>query len=79
MADLLSTFSGIVALADLGASGAIDLGTAVHFAHSLAQPGGGFRAGAWDGQADVEYTFYGVGVAALGLVQMIHRPAPSLP
>ena len=66
LADLLSTFSGSAALADLGAGGAIDRAAAAGFARGLEQPEGGFRAAAWDGQADVEYTFYGLAVAACG-------------
>jgi hypothetical protein len=31
----------------------------------LAFPAGGFGAGAWDDCADVEYTYYGLGVRAL--------------
>ena len=65
MGDLLSTFSGLAALADLDALDAIDLEAARRFALSLACPGGGFRAGAWDDQPDVEYTFYGLGTIAL--------------
>ena len=34
-------------------------------------PTGGFRAATWDAQADVEYTFYG-----LGLVALLHQPEP---
>ena len=52
--DLLSTFSGLAALADLDAFDAIDLDAAHRFALSLACPGGGFRAGAWDSRPDVE-------------------------
>ena len=29
------------------------------------RPIGGFRGGLWDEQADVEYTFYGLGTLAL--------------
>ncbi|MGO8691419.1 MAG: prenyltransferase/squalene oxidase repeat-containing protein [Thermoguttaceae bacterium] len=64
LADLLSTFSGSAALADLGAGCAIDRAAAAGFARGLERPEGGFRAAAWDGQADVEYTFYGLAVAA---------------
>jgi geranylgeranyl transferase type-2 subunit beta len=65
IADLLSTFTGLVALDDLGAAERIDRDAARAFAHSLQQPEGGFRAGAWDDAADVEYTFYGLGTLAL--------------
>lgn len=64
-ADLLSTFTGLVALADLDALKAVDLPAAGRYAQSLQQPGGGFRGGIWDDAADVEYTFYGLGVLAV--------------
>jgi geranylgeranyl transferase type-2 subunit beta len=64
-ADLLSTFTGLWALAGLDASAAIDRAAVRRFVHSLEQPGGGFRAGAWDQQADVEYTLYGLGAMAV--------------
>ena len=65
VADLLSTFTGLVALADLDALSAIDTGAVMRFAKSLEQPDGGFRGGIWDDTADVEYTFYGLGTLAL--------------
>ena len=65
VADLLSTFTGAVALADLDALEAIDRAAALRFVESLEQPGGGFRAGVWDDTADVEYAFYGLGAEAL--------------
>ncbi len=65
LADLLSTFTGLVAMDDLGALGSVDLAAARRYAAALELPQGGFRAGAWDGQADVEYTFYGLGTLAL--------------
>jgi geranylgeranyl transferase type-2 subunit beta len=33
--------------------------------HELEFPTGGFRGAAWDDQADVEYSFYGLGCLAL--------------
>lgn len=65
VADLLSTFTGIVALADLGRLASIDLEAARRYVESLALADGGFRGGAWDDSADVEYTFYGLGSLAL--------------
>jgi len=62
VADLLSTFTGLVALADLNALSTIDLAALQRYATSLQSPTGGFRAGVWDDEADVEYTFYGLGV-----------------
>lgn len=65
VADLLSTFTGLVALADLEKLDQVDLPGTQQYVRSLAQPGGGFRGGAWDDAADVEYTFYGLGTLAL--------------
>jgi geranylgeranyl transferase type-2 subunit beta len=65
IADLLSTFTGILSLQDLGAADEIDLPAARRFAESLEQPGGGFHGAAWDAAHDVEYTFYGLGALAL--------------
>ena len=65
VADLLSTFTGLVALADLGGLSAIDSAAALRFVKSLERPDGGFRAGVWDDTVDVEYTFYGLGAWAL--------------
>lgn len=66
VADLLSTFTGLVALADLGALSSLDLPAVHRYATSLESPTGGFRGGAWDDEADVEYTFYGLGVMSSG-------------
>jgi geranylgeranyl transferase type-2 subunit beta len=65
VADLLSTFTGLVTLTDLGAATAIDTAAALRFVRSLEEGAGGFRAGGWDDAADVEYTFYGLGALAL--------------
>lgn len=66
IADLLSTFTGLLSLADLGAAGEADLPAAERFVASVEQPEGGFIAAAWDEAVDVEYSFYGV--ASLGLL-----------
>lgn len=65
IADLLSTFTGLLTLGDLGALEMIDDAAALRYASSLKQPSGGFFGAAWDEQADVEYTFYGIGTCAL--------------
>lgn len=65
IADLLSTFTATLSLADLGGLEAVDTGAVRRFAESLAQPDGGFLAAAWDEVTDVEYTFYGLGVLGL--------------
>jgi geranylgeranyl transferase type-2 subunit beta len=64
-ADLLSTFTGCWTLAQLNALDRIDTAAALEYAHSLEEVNGGFRAGIWDEQSDVEYTFYGLGTLAL--------------
>jgi len=65
VADLLSTFVGLVALADLESLSGVDAASARRYVRSLEVPQGGFRGGAWDDRPDVEYTFYGLGVQAL--------------
>ncbi|MBN2021857.1 MAG: beta-hydroxylase [Pirellulales bacterium] len=65
VADLLSTFTGLATLADLGGLAAVDLRAARRFVDSLNQPSGGYRGGVWDDATDVEYTFYGLGSHAL--------------
>jgi len=64
-ADLLSTFTGLVALFPFENSPPIDQAAARRFVLSLEGEEGGFRAGAWDTEADPEYLFYGLGVEAL--------------
>lgn len=65
LADLLSTFTGAWTLEQLDALDRIEKESILAFAESLELPGGGFRGGLWDAQADVEYTFYGLGCLAL--------------
>ena len=65
IADLLSTFTGCLTLADLRALDRIDLARAMGFVTSLEQTAGGFRGALWDEGCDVEYTFYGLGCLAL--------------
>jgi geranylgeranyl transferase type-2 subunit beta len=65
LADLLSTFTGLWTLDQLGALSRIDPEAARAYAESLQMPSGGFRGGLWDERADVEYTFYGLGTLAL--------------
>jgi geranylgeranyl transferase type-2 subunit beta len=70
IADLLSTFTGLLTLQDLGGSGELDSRAVGRFVRSLEREDGGFAGAAWDPAHDVEYTFYGLG--CLGLV---HAPA----
>lgn len=65
MADLLSTFTGLVALADLDALARVDRRAAQRYVETLELADGGFRPTAWDNATDVEYTFYGLGSCAL--------------
>ena len=64
-ADLLSTFTGLATLADLGALATVDLARARQYVEALELAEGGFRGGLWDDAADVEYTFYGLGSLAI--------------
>ena len=61
IADLLSTFTGLMSLADLGHPAAIDRQAARDYVRSLEQDQGGYHGAAWDAGCDVEYTFYGLG------------------
>ncbi|NLX54618.1 MAG: beta-hydroxylase [Planctomycetaceae bacterium] len=65
VADLLSTFTGCLTLADLDHIDVLQVAAALSYARSLAHPDGGFLAGVWDEERDVEYSFYGVGTLAL--------------
>jgi geranylgeranyl transferase type-2 subunit beta len=64
-ADLLSTFTGSWTLAQVGAFDRLDADSIGAYARMLQGQKGGFRGGLWDERADVEYTFYGLGVFAL--------------
>jgi len=67
-ADGLSTFTGLLTAQDLDLdlSSFIDQDQLRKFMTEwLEFPTGGFRGASWDEQADVEYTFYGLGVLAL--------------
>ncbi len=63
--DLLSTFTGLMTLADLEQLESVDLEAARRFVGSVEHPDGGFLAATWDEVRDVEYTFYGLGCLAL--------------
>ena len=65
IADLLSSFTGALTLADLDALDEIDLGAYRKFVESMQLDFGGFQAAAWDNAHDVEYSFYGLGCLAL--------------
>ncbi len=65
VADLLSTFTGLVALGSLASVALIDHQAMQRYVASLEVASGGFRGGSWDAQADCEYTFYGLGTLVL--------------
>lgn len=65
-ADGLSTFTGLLTALDLELFSLIEHDQTLKFMTEwLEFPIGGFRGASWDEQADVEYTFYGLGVLAL--------------
>jgi geranylgeranyl transferase type-2 subunit beta len=63
--DLLSTFTGLVALRDLEDHKDVNLAAARGFVAALETPLGGFLAAPVDDTVDVEYTFYGLGTLAI--------------
>jgi len=65
IADLLSTYTGLQTLHDLGAFSKIDTTAVLRYTQSLQQASGGYWAAAWDKVADVEYSFYGVALQGL--------------
>lgn len=65
IADLLSTFTGVLTLQDLNGTESLPLKNVRMFVSSLARDEGGFHAATWDNAHDVEYSFYGLGCAAL--------------
>ncbi len=64
LADLLSTFTALWTLDRLGETSELELDRLERFVRSLQVPHG-FLGASLDEQADVEYTFYGVGTLAL--------------
>jgi geranylgeranyl transferase type-2 subunit beta len=64
-ADLLSTFSALVAFWSRGAIARIDLPALGRFVKECAKPTGGFLSGPLDPAPDIEYTYYGVASACL--------------
>lgn len=65
IADLLSTFTGLLTLQDLDGTNEIDLRSVERYVKSLERAEGGFHGAAWDSAHDVEYSFYGLGCLAL--------------
>ncbi|MDA1231404.1 MAG: terpene cyclase/mutase family protein [Planctomycetota bacterium] len=65
-ADGLSTFTGLLTSHDLGRRDLIPPDKILEWVTScLELPDGGFRGASWDQQADVEYSFYGLGILGL--------------
>ena len=64
-ADLLSSFTGLLTLQDLGGDDEINTTAVERYARSLEMPAGGFHGAALDEATDVEYTFYGIGTLGL--------------
>jgi geranylgeranyl transferase type-2 subunit beta len=65
-ADGLSTFTGLLTAHDLGRRDVIPPDKILNWVTtSLEFPTGGFRGASWDQQADVEYSFYGLGILGL--------------
>lgn len=65
MADLLSSFTGLLVLMEIGEARRLNLPALENFACSVEIKSGGFRGGPWDDATDAEYTFYGLGLTAL--------------
>lgn len=64
-ADLLSSCTGLITLADLQATEHVNVDAIRKYALSMQSPAGGFTGFALDQTADVEYTFYGLATLAL--------------
>lgn len=64
-ADLLSSFTGLLTLADLDSISEVNTDAISRYALSMQSPEGGFVGFTLDQTADVEYTFYGLATLAL--------------
>jgi geranylgeranyl transferase type-2 subunit beta len=64
-ADLLSSFTGLLTLADLDSIAAVNTEAISRYALSMQSPEGGFVGFTLDQTADVEYSFYGLATLAL--------------
>jgi geranylgeranyl transferase type-2 subunit beta len=64
-ADGLSTFTGLLTSQDLGLDGLFDPPHVREFIRGLELSEGGFKGASWDQAADVEYTFYALGILGL--------------
>lgn len=65
-ADGLSTFTGLLTAQNLGFPDILPRDRVLKYVETLLElKEGGFRGASWDQQADVEYTFYGLGLLGL--------------
>ena len=65
-ADGLSTFTALLTAQDLNRRDLISPDKILNWvATAIERPEGGFKGASWDQQADVEYTFYGLGILGL--------------
>jgi geranylgeranyl transferase type-2 subunit beta len=65
IADLLSTFTGLLTLQDLQGAAEVNTQAIARYVRSMLRDEGGFHGAAWDQAHDVEYSFYGLGCLAL--------------
>ena len=66
IADGLSTFTAVLTAQDIEVNALVDPPILrLYVEQQLELPTGGFRAAEWDTVADVEYTFYGLGILGL--------------
>lgn len=65
IADLLSTFTGLLTLQDLQGAAEVNTPAIARYVRSMQREEGGFHGAAWDQAHDVEYSFYGLGCLAL--------------
>ncbi len=65
VSDLMSTFTALVTLAEIGTIRQVKLSAVARFVREQAMPAGGLRSCRLDEEADVEYTYYGLGVLGL--------------
>lgn len=78
-ADLLSTFTALLTLRDLGALDRIDVAGAARYVAGCEKSGGGFTGGLWDSGVDAEYTYYGLGATAILMEAGALDDSPSPP
>jgi len=65
MADLMSTFTGLLTLVRLGGASSVKLGGVGRYVKSLVLADGSFGASIGDRTGDVEYGYYGLGTLSL--------------